>query len=69
MKTFWTILTFALTALAVGGLMNAQKAADGPSLVGDVVIAGVLGLGAAASWRKRKALDTSSQRSLTCSLD
>ncbi|MER7953826.1 hypothetical protein [Streptomyces sp. NPDC096030] len=59
MKTFWTVLALTLGALAVGGLVSAEKASDRASIVGHLVIAGALALGSAASWRKRKARDRS----------
>ncbi|WP_328404457.1 hypothetical protein OHS70_35530 [Streptomyces sp. NBC_00390] len=50
MKAFLIFLAFILGSLALGGVGSIAKAADTPTLVGDVVITGLLGLGAWKRW-------------------
>lgn len=52
MKIVWVLLAILLTALTIGGLMSAAKGADTPSIVGDLVISALLGVGAVACWRR-----------------
>lgn len=59
MKAFWTILAIILGALALGGLASAGKHPDMVSRIGDIVIAGLLALGAWLSWRKARRTGTS----------
>ncbi|MFJ8636438.1 hypothetical protein [Streptomyces sp. NPDC093568] len=54
MKVFWLLLAVLLTCLAIGGVMSAAKGADGPSVIGDLVISALLGAGAVASWKHVK---------------
>ncbi|MFJ4785757.1 hypothetical protein [Streptomyces sp. NPDC088794] len=52
MKVFWLLLAVLLTCLTSGGLMSAAKSADGPSVIGDLVISTLLGAGAVGSWKR-----------------
>ncbi|MEU3613550.1 hypothetical protein ABZ725_14700 [Streptomyces sp. NPDC006872] len=52
MRILWLLLAILLTCLTIGGLMSATKGADTPSTVGDLAISLLLGLGAAACWRR-----------------
>ncbi|MFC0844310.1 MULTISPECIES: hypothetical protein [Streptomyces] len=52
MKVFWVLFALLLTALALGGFINAVKDADKASRVGDLVISAVLALAARGSWRR-----------------
>lgn len=52
MKIFWLLLAILLTCLTIGGLISASKGADTPSVVGDLVISALLGIGAIGSWRR-----------------
>lgn len=54
MKVFWLLLAVLLTCLTIGGLMSAAKGADGPSVIGDLVISALLGAGAVGSWKRVK---------------
>lgn len=52
LKVLWLLLAVLLTCLAIGGLMSAAKGADGPSVVGDLVVSALLGAGAVGSWKR-----------------
>jgi hypothetical protein len=52
MKVVWILLAVLLTCLTIGGLVSASKGADGSSVIGDLVISALLGLGAVACWRR-----------------
>jgi hypothetical protein len=51
-KLVWLLAALLLTALTIGGLMSAAKGGDTPSVVGDLVISTLLGVGAVACWRR-----------------
>ncbi|MFE6127538.1 hypothetical protein ACFQ6Q_04575 [Streptomyces sp. NPDC056437] len=53
MKAFWTILAFVLGAFAVGGVRASGESDDSPTLIGNLVITGVLALGAYLAWQRR----------------
>ncbi|WP_409468416.1 hypothetical protein [Streptomyces sp. HC307] len=52
MKLVWLLAALLLTALTIGGLVNATKGGDTATVVGDLVISAFLGLGAVACWRR-----------------
>ncbi|WP_327323737.1 hypothetical protein OG735_15385 [Streptomyces sp. NBC_01210] len=53
MKAFWTILAIILGALALGGFTAISKGGDTPTLIGNLVITGLLAIGAYLCWQRR----------------
>ncbi len=54
MKFVWLLLAILLTSLTIGGLMSAARSADTVSIVGDLVISGLLGWTAVICWRRTR---------------
>jgi len=54
-KIVWLLLALLFTALTIGGLLSAAKGGDAPSVIGDLVISALLGLAAAAFWKRAAA--------------
>lgn len=52
-KAFWTILAIILGALALGGFTAISKGGDTPTLIGNLVITGLLAIGAYLCWQRR----------------
>ncbi|MEU1073078.1 MULTISPECIES: hypothetical protein [unclassified Streptomyces] len=52
MKVFWVLITLLLTALALGGFINAVKDVDKAGRLGDLALSAALALAARGSWRR-----------------
>ncbi|MFD7933772.1 hypothetical protein ACFV4T_04400 [Streptomyces sp. NPDC059755] len=54
MRFLWRLLAVLLTSLALGGILTAAERTDTLSLAGDLILSLLLGLGAAAAWRRAR---------------
>ncbi|MGW0582542.1 hypothetical protein ACWD25_42960 [Streptomyces sp. NPDC002920] len=54
MRIFWLLLAILFTCLTIGGIRSAFESPDKVSIVGDLVISLLIGLAAAACWRRAR---------------